>query len=350
MRPGFARPHYFTPMRNLLYTSAIATLLGGCTVDEPLQDLVDPGVPEWFPAMPLPDDGQLTRAKVELGRQLFYDPMLSRDSTISCASCHAQNLAFTDALPLSMGIYGALTLRNAPTLANLAWQPYMFMDAGVKNLEIQVEGPLFAHNEMDFTYFELNQRLARHPEYVRQIRDVFGTEPNAYAVTRAVAAFERTMVSGNSRFDRFYFNNELNALNESEKRGWEIFSSTEAKCLQCHQLPFFTDFSFRNIGLYESYADSGRARVTRLSEDNGKFKVPTLRNIELTAPYMHNGSLASLELVIDHYNGGLVPHANLDPLLANLNLNSQQKADLVAFLKSLTDEEFTVRGSLASPF
>lgn len=340
----------FQPMRNLISVVALLTLISSCSVDEPIKDLIDPAVPAWFPVMPLPDDGELTRAKVELGRQLFYDPILSRDSTISCATCHVQNRAFTDGKSLSVGIYGALTMRNAPTLANIAWQPYMFMDAGVKNLEIQVEGPLFAHNEMDFTYFELNHRLARHPEYVRQIHAVFGTEPNAYAVTRAIAAFERTMVSGNSRFDRFYFKNEPNALTEAEKRGWAIFSSTESKCLECHKLPFFTDFSFRNIGLYETYADSGRARVTRLSEDNGKFKVPTLRNVELTAPYMHDGSLPNLEAVIDHYTDGIRPHPNLDPLLHKLALGPQQRDDLIAFLKCLTDEPFTAKSSLSSPF
>jgi cytochrome c peroxidase len=299
--------------------------------------------------MPLPDDGALTEAKVELGRMLFYDPILSRDSTVSCASCHAQESAFADVTPMSAGANGLVTMRNSPTLANLAWQPYMFMDGGVMTMEIQVEGPLFAHNEMDFTFFELNQRLAVHPVYRDRIRAVFGREPDAYAITRAIAAFERTMVSGNSRFDRFYYMNQEDALTESEKRGWQIFSGPVGNCTACHSLPFFTDFSFRNIGLYEAYADSGRARVTRVSSDNGRFKVPTLRNVALTAPYMHDGSMPDLESVVEHFSSGVKDHPNLDPEVYSLHLTDQQKEDLVAFLGSLTDVGFIERENLGKP-
>lgn len=322
-------------------------------MDAPLEgsgpEMAHVDVPSWFPTIPLPVDGELTLAKVELGRKLFYDPILSRDSTLSCASCHIQGKAFTDGRTFSIGSGGLTTMRNAPTLANLAWQPNLFMDGGVPTLEQQVEGPLFAHNELDFSFFDLNERLARHAVYDKEISRVFGREPDAYSVTRAIAAFERTMVSGNSRFDRFYYQGDEDALSEAELRGWLIFNGSEGNCATCHALPFFTDFTFRNIGLYEAYADSGRARVTRISSDNGRFKVPTLRNVALTAPYMHDGSMPDLETVIEHFSDGVKPHPNLDTEAYNRHLTQQQKADLVAFLRTLTDEAFLVRESLSEP-
>ncbi len=306
-------------------------------------------VPPYFLPFALPADGELTEAKVALGRRLFYDPVLSRDSTISCASCHMQESAFTDGRAVSLGIDGRTTMRNAPTLANLAWQPYLFADGGVPSLEQQVEAPVFAHEEMDFSFSGINLRLSTDDSYVQEFEAAFGREPDAYAITRAIAAFERTMVSGNSRFDRFFYMNQEDALTESEKRGWQIFSGPVGNCTACHSLPFFTDFSFRNIGLYEAYADSGRARVTRVSSDNGRFKVPTLRNVALTAPYMHDGSMPDLESVVEHFSSGVKDHPNLDPEVYSLHLTDQQMADLVAFLGSLTDVGFIERENLGKP-
>jgi cytochrome c peroxidase len=308
----------------------------GCKEDCPVSYVLD--VPPWFPIMEIPFDNQLTQARIDLGRKLFYEPLLSLDSTVSCATCHLQENAFTDGLPISIGADGVLGMRNAPTLANIGYSPSFFDDGGVETLELQSQSPIFAVEEMNFSIAGFLDRIEDDGVYNSMFQQAYGREPDAFGITRAIACFERTIISGNSRFDQYYYQNDLSALSESEIRGMNLFLSTEAKCESCHQLPLFTNFEFENIGLYTTYADSGRARITHLTEDKGKFKVPTLRNVEVTSPYMHDGSMQSLEEVVEHFNAGGVAHVNQSVLVQPLALANQEQEDLVAFLKSLTDQ------------
>ena len=306
-------------------------------------------VPEWFPDMEIPSDNELTQARIDLGRKLFYEPLLSLDSSISCGSCHLQEKAFTDGLPISIGVEGADGLRNAPTLANIGLAPYFFHDGGVQTLELQSQQPIFSVEEMRFSIAGFLDRIENDAEYKNMFMEAYGRAPDAFGISRAIASFERTLISGNSRFDQYEYQGESDVFSDAEKRGRDLFFSDQTKCSTCHYPPLFTNYEFENVGLYQNYADSGRARISHLSGDNGKFKVPTLRNIELTAPYMHNGSLQSLEAVVDHFNSGGVAHANQSESVVPLQLTEQQKADLVAFLKTLTDITFITEQDISDP-
>lgn len=335
-------------MRNFLIILSIFLGLTSCQREE-----VEPtdfqNIPDWFPEMDIPSDNQLTQARIDLGRKLFYDTRLSRDNSISCGTCHKQELAFADERVIAQGIDNRLGLRNTPTLANIGYTDIMFADGGVITLELQSQSPIFEHTEFDYTIAEFIERIADDNEYQRMFQDAYGQEPAAFGISRAIAAFERTFISGNSRFDQYEYNGDENALSDSEKRGRDLFFSSELECVACHQPPLFTNFEFENIGLYETYADTGRERITQLFEDNGKFKVPTLRNIALTAPYMHNGSIATLQEVVEHFNSGGVNHPNKSEKIKPLNLSEQEKADLVDFLESLTDQQFIYNPDLAEP-
>lgn len=304
-------------------------------------------LPAGFTMPVIPSENALTEKRVELGKMLFFDPALSVDSTVSCASCHLQHFAFTDQKKLSMGVQGRLGIRNAPSLGNIAYHPYQFRDGGVPTLEQQVLAPINDKNEMNFSVPEVVERMLSNEEYVQLSRVAYNREPDAFVLTRALAAYQRTLITGNSRFDKFYFQNDSNALNDSEKRGWQLFSSGRVNCSACHSGFDFTDYSFRNIGLYEMYADTGRKRITLIDEDYGKFKVPSLRNVELTAPYMHDGSMATLEEVIEHFNSGGKNNQYKDALVQPLNLTSDEKQDLLNFLSSLTDVAFIENAEFA---
>ena len=331
----------------LLVWIAFGLMLSSCEKDEPIAYQLD--VPEWFPEMQIPAENQLTKSRIDLGRKLFYEPLLSLDSSISCATCHLQEKAFTDGIPISIGVDGALGLRNAPTLANIGFAPYFFHDGGVSTLELQSQQPIFSVVEMRFTIAGFLERIQDNEEYQLMFKQAYDREPDAFGISRAIASFERTFISGNSRFDQFEYQGLANALSEQEKRGRNLFFSDAAKCSSCHEPPLFTNYEFENVGLYLNYADSGRARISHLQADNGKFKVPTLRNIELSAPYMHDGSLESLEQVVEHFNSGGVGHPNQSDSIKPLYLSNQDKEDLVSFLKSLTDERFIANMSLSDP-
>lgn len=324
-----------------------AFLLSGCSKDPVVPYPLD--VPSWFPKMEIPAENQLTQARVDLGRKLFYEPLLSLDSSISCSSCHLQEKAFTDGRLLSLGVDDAIGMRNAPTLANIGFAPYFFHDGGVLTLELQSQQPIFSVDEMRFSIAGFLQRIANDQEYKRMFQEAYGREPDAFGITRAIASFERTLISGNSRFDQYEYQGISDALSASEIRGRELFFSSQAKCSSCHEPPLFTNYAFENIGLYLNYADSGRARISHLEEDKGKFKVPTLRNIELTGPYMHDGSFQTLQEVIEHFNTGGVGHPNQSEDVKPLNLTEEQKADLVAFLSTLTDQAFIIDQRLSDP-
>ncbi len=294
-------------------------------------------IPEGFPAFSIDEDKPITELRVELGKLLFFDPILSRDSSISCASCHKPELYFTDGLAISEGIENRIGFRNTPSLANLAYAPFLFSDGGTNNLELQVLAPIEDHNEMDFNVVEAAERLKSIEKYRNLALSAFNREPDPFVLTRSIAAFERTLFSGNSAYDKFTFQNNENALNEAQKRGLDLFFSEKAKCGNCHSGHLFTNFAFENIGLYQSYEDIGRQRITFDFADEGKFKVPSLRNVAKTAPYMHDGSFATLEAVVNHYNNGGAGHPFQSTLINPIGFTEQEKQDLIQFLEALTD-------------
>jgi cytochrome c peroxidase len=296
-------------------------------------------LPVGFPELPYPAENAPTALRVELGKQLFYDTRLSRDGNLSCASCHLPQNAFADPRPVSIGTDGRTGLRNSPTLTNVAWQPYLFMDGGVPNLELQVMHPLNDPLEFDLHIVDAASLLASDENYAQMSRSAYNRELDPYVIMRSIAAFERTLISGDSPYDRFLAG-DVNALSADAQAGKALFFSPETGCSDCHSGVFFTDFSFQNIGLYATYEDNGRQRVTSDPSDAGKFKVPTLRNVALTAPYMHDGSLPTLASVVAHFNLGGAQHLNQHPAVRPLNLNPEQQAQLVVFMEALTDETF----------
>lgn len=321
----------------------LLSVLTGCIkedkVDEDSPYYVD--LPAGFPSLPMPADNQLTVKRVELGKMLFFDPNLSIDSTVSCASCHFQQYAFSDDKALSSGVEGRTGFRNSPPLFNLAYHPYFFKDGGVPTLELQVLAPVQDVNEMDHPFPDLVERLAQNTEYQKMARIAYDREMDAFVITRALSAFERTLISGNSPYDKYHFQSNSGALSASEIRGMELFNSERLACSTCHSGFDFSDYAFKNNGLYETYpSDSGRMRVTLDPLDRGKFKTPSLRNVGVTAPYMHDGSLPTLEAVVEHYNSGGSSHPTKDERIKPLNLTQQEKNDLIEFLNALTDQTF----------
>lgn len=286
-----------------------------------------------FPNPEIPSDNQLTWDRIALGKKLFYDPILSIDRSVSCGSCHKQQNAFADNTPVSTGVENRMGTRNTLSLANVAYHDYFLREGSVPSLEMQILVPIQEHNEMGFNIVAASERLNLDSSYVQASMNAYNRIPDPYVITRAIASFERTMISSNSSFD-------TNNLNESEKRGKELFFSEELACANCHGTFLFTNQKIENNGLYEIYSDSGRYRLTQLNEDIGKFKTPTLRNIEFTGPYMHDGSMNTLEEVIEHYANGGKNHFNKSEQINGFFLSDSEKNDLIHFLKSLTDNEF----------
>lgn len=319
--------------------AAVILFASGCRKDEVIPSYVL-DIPTGFPEMEIPADNELTRERVELGKKLFFDKMLSSDYSVSCASCHLPEYGFSDPEQFSRGVGNATGFRNSVSLANVGYNTLFFRDGGSLSLELQIEAPLTSAEEMNMTYQEIMERLNNDATYPDLFMKAYNREPDPFSITRAIAAYERTLISGNSRYDKYFYQGNENALTESEKRGMELFNSSKTNCSQCHGGFNFTSFGFENNGLYEFYADSGRARITTLSTDAGKFKVPTLRNIAVTAPYMHDGSISTLEEVIAHYESGGKTHENKSQFITGFQLSSQEKTDLINFLNSLTDYDF----------
>lgn len=297
-------------------------------------------LPAGVPFPPIPSDRAVTLERVALGKQLFYDKRLSRNETISCGSCHLQSEGFADHHPISIGIDNRIGFRNSPTLINVAYHPYFFREGGNNSLESQVFGPIEDHREMDFSTIGIIERLKDDENIQTLSHQAFGKSLDNFVIVRALSAFERTLISANSKYDRFKYWGENEALTISEQRGMSLFFSTRLNCGSCHGGFDFSEYAIVNNGAFASFDDHGLARITADSSDIGKFKVPTLRNIELTAPYMHNGTYNSLEEVIERYNQGGFGHPNQSSLIQSLQLSEQEKSDLIAFLKSLTDWDF----------
>jgi len=314
-----------------------------CQKNEEVEPLYIPTlmeIPRGFPAVEFPQGNEFTKARWDLGKRLFYDVAMSLDSSINCASCHHQALAFSDNVAFSLGVDERLGTRNSPSLANVAYQPYLTREGGVPTLEMQVLVPIQEHNEFGFNIVLITERLKTDSTYIQMAQDAYGREVDAFVITRAIACFERSLLSGNSPYDQYQNYDKSSSLSKAEIRGMNLFFSEQTNCSKCHSDFNFTNYAFENNGLYEVYADEGRYRLTGDESDRALFKVPSLRNVELTAPYMHDGSLNTLEAVVEHYQSGGHNHSHKSDLIQPLNLLESEKSDLVQFLKSLTDETF----------
>lgn len=292
-----------------------------------------------------PEDNPYSADKVELGRLLYFDKRVSSDNSVACASCHATEKAFTDGAPFSTGIGGQKGGRSAPTVINRAYSTAQFWDGRAPTLEAQAIGPIANPIEMtsDKTADEAHEATAKRlraiPGYVTRFEKVFGPGSlNIGTIAKAIATFERTVLSGNAPYDKYVEGNKT-AMSESQVRGMKVFFN-KAACDSCHIGFNFTDGSYENIGIGmdKPKPDLGRFEVSKREEDKGAFKTPTLREIEHTGPYMHDGSLKTLEEVVEHYNKGGIKNQWLDQRIKPLNLTDQDKKDLVAFLKSLSGE------------
>lgn len=295
-----------------------------------------------FPLMPVPADNPTTTEGVTLGKKLFFDQRLSGDNSISCASCHQPEFSFSDGgEAVSKGVGGALGNRNTPALINLAWRTHLFHDGRASSLEEQAFGPITNPIEMNESFPNLISELAVDPDYPDLFAAAFKNGSiNQENIENALAQYQRLLVSNNAKYDKVLAGEA--SFTNAEKAGFNLFFSEKTECFHCHGTILLTNQGFNNIGLDIAYEDKGRAVVSGLSRDNGKFIPPTLRNIALTAPYMHDGRFATLEEVIDFYNSDIENHANLDPVVArNMNLTDEEKDQLLAFLNTLTDTVFT---------
>ncbi|MDX2191210.1 MAG: cytochrome c peroxidase [Bacteroidota bacterium] len=315
----------------------------------------------------IPDSNKLTVEGVKLGRKLFYDKRLSKDNTISCGSCHKQQFAFTDDNQLSKGVGGKLGLRNSMSLTNLIWQKSLFWDGRVVGLEEQVMHPIRDTLEMAMSIPQLCDKLQGISEYPALFKGAFGSDRiTPPLIMKAIAQFERTLISSNSKYDR-YLTNGSKEFSKKELLGFILFNTHPVpeqnirggNCGDCHGGNLQQSLDFENNGLDAIFKDVGRGRVTRNMSDNGKFKVPSLRNIALTAPYMHDGRFKTLEEVLDHYNEHVVSSNTLSPLIAvasnidgsapKLGLTKDEKLAILAFLHTLTDSTFIMNPEFSDP-
>ncbi len=298
-------------------------------------------IPPGFPAPVYKfTDNAVTNERFALGRKLFYDEILSRNNTISCGSCHLQAGAFSHIdHKISHGIDDLEGIRNSPPIYNLAWHSNFFWDGGVNHIELQPINPIQNPVEMDETLGNAVLKLRASAEYRKLFEQAYGSDSiTSQMMLRALAQFMAVMVSADSDYDK-YMRGETSLFDAGELNGLSLFRQ---KCASCHTEPLFTDLGFRNNGLDSVFtSDPGRSGITLDPADDGKFKVPSLRNVEVTFPYMHDGSIKTLEKVLDHYSSGVKNSPTLDPLLAGgIPLTPQEKTDLVKFLKSLTDHTF----------
>ena len=368
VKEGYESADYRTQSRSLLDRRGLAQDLIRFALDPPLG----------LPPVPVPADNPLTRKKIELGRKLFFDRRLSINDTLSCATCHIPEQGFTNnELRTPVGVEGRSVLRNSPTLYNVAYQEHLFLDGREISLENQVWQPMTARNEMAAPSIGyVIRKLERMRDYEGLFEQAFdGRGPNVLTIGQALASYQRTLLAADSPFDQWYFGGRADAVDESVKRGFALFSG-KAQCIVCHQVQddhaLFVDHRFHNTGL--GYADSvtankpestrvqlapgvfatlsraaidavtqqrlpndlGLYRITENPGDRWKFRTQTLRNVSMTAPYMHNGRFDTLREVIDFYDRGGVPNELLSPLIRPLHLTEPEKQDLEAFLHSLT--------------
>ena len=315
-------------------------------------------IPSHFPAMSIPADNPMTEEGVYLGRMLFYEKALSLDYSISCGTCHAPANSFADNQAVSQGVNGTMGTRNAMALINLGWQQFFFWDGRAATLEEQILQPVPNPVEMHLSWKNAITRLKANQEYRNQFYKAFGVvDFDSIHVAKALAQFLRTMISGEAKYDVMYkYANSIpltaaetaikNTVTPEEWAGFDLFKDLNgADCFHCHNGTLMQVQKFSNNGLDASFTDLGRGEITGSALDNGKFKVPTLRNIVFSAPYMHDGRFNTLDEVIDHYSTGVVNSSTIDPLMefaaqGGVNLSTEQKQYLKAFLLTLTDSNF----------
>lgn len=298
-----------------------------------------------FEKMKIPEDNPFTIDKVELGRQLFFDKRLSINNSVSCATCHLPQFAFTDRKTTSRGVYRRKVDRNSPSLLNSGFLNTVMFDGLLTSLEMQVLVPIQEHKEMGMDIKVLMKKMKAIPTYKKEAKSIFNRDFDPFVLTRSIAAFERTLLSTNSRFDQYYYGKVESKLTASEKRGWKLFSE-QLYCIECHTEPLFSNGKIENNGLYADYTgktDKGRFRLGQDSSEIGFFKIPSLRNIELTYPYMHDGSIKSIDDVIDFYSQGGNQNNLQSKIIQRFQLSKSEKNDLIAFLISLTDTTYLVR-------
>jgi cytochrome c peroxidase len=289
----------------------------------------------------VPADNPLTAEKVELGKQLYFDKRLSRDDTISCASCHDPKKGWSNGEAFATGVRGQVGGRSAPTIINAAYSDLQFWDGRALALEGQALGPIQNPIEMDMSLDEVVAKLNKIEGYRAAFRKIFNTDVTADGMAKAIASFERICLSGDAPYDRFRAGDKT-ALSESAQRGMKVFFG-KGQCSSCHTGHSFSDFSFHNIGvgLEKEKHDPGRHEVTKVLGDKGSFKTPTLREISRSAPYMHDGRFKKLEEVVDYYDKGGFNNPQLDEAIFPLKLTTTEKADLVKFLtEGLTSESY----------
>lgn len=333
-------------MKNFLFIISCVILLSSCSVDpeikpiieaDDIKEIVPPG---WPQPVYTYSTNILTVDGFNLGRTLFYDPILSLDNTISCGSCHQQFAAFSHSgHDVSHGIYGLLGTRNAPALQNLNWNTTFMHDGGILNIEVMPLGPITNPVEMNESMTNVISKLSASGKYKQLFTKAFGDDlVNSQRIFRAIAQFMGTMYSYNSKYDMVKLGKDN--FTAQEQNGYDLFVQ---KCSSCHTEPLFTDYQFRNNGLSVNvaYHDSGRAHITGNASDRYKFKTPSLRNIEKSGPYMHDGRFTTLDQCLEHYNSGIVSSPTLETQLqSGISLSSQNKADIIAFLKTLTDTKY----------
>jgi cytochrome c peroxidase len=324
----------------------IAVLTCSCSGPRVVGTPVAIEAPLGLPAVLIPPDNPPTAESIALGRKLFYDARLSGDDTISCATCHNPQLSFTDALAGSKGIGKKIGRRNAPTILNSAYYSTFFWDGRAASLEQQAGAPIANPIEMGQSHELSIKKFEKIPEYKKDFEHVFG--PGALTIAKiemAIASFERTVLSGDSPFDRYLYRDDKTAMSEAAIRGLEVFKDkNRGNCVTCHvieeKFALFTDGKFHNLGAGTNtkgeLTDLGRYEVTKVEADKGAFRTPGLRNVAMTGPYMHDGSLKTLKEVVDFYEGGGTSNAQLDKEIKELKLSGQERADVVAFLESLT--------------
>ncbi|HZG01732.1 MAG TPA: cytochrome c peroxidase [Chitinophagales bacterium] len=353
-------------VRAFFFFALFAGVVGfatGCSVDPSLEPdpedaphshPFDLNVKPGLPPMPIPANNSLTVEGVALGRKLFYDPILSGDNTMSCGTCHKQSFAFTDStLQLSTGIDGLVGTRNTMPLFNLGWQKKFFWDGGAASLEDQAIAPIENPVEMHESLVNCIAELQAHAEYPALFEQAFGSSTiTTPMLMKAIAQFERTMVSDNSKYDQYL--RGQSQLTSQELNGLSLYvDEGKGDCVHCHTLgSTFSDFEFRNNGLDSIPVDEGRYLITLNDLDKGKFKTPSLRNVEVTAPYMHDGRFSTLEEVLHHYNSDFHVTTLTDPVLQVMpknRMSQQEMDDVIAFLKTLTDHDFLTNPAFAKP-
>jgi cytochrome c peroxidase len=328
----------------------LSLLATGCQSGEPGSLAVTPvseagaagpmKIPLGLPALTVPEKNPITTEKVELGRMLYFDPRLSRNGKISCATCHDPKDGWAEHEPTSTGIGGQKGGRNAPTVINAAYATAQFWDGRALSLEEQALGPIQNPIEMGHQLPAMLQDLSKVPGYRERFKKVFGSEITKEGVAQAIAAFERTVLSGNSPYDRFKAG-ESNALSDAQKRGMEVFDN--AGCSTCHAPPLFSTYEYYNagVGMHRDKPDEGRKDVTKRQIDRGRFRVPSLREVAKTAPYFHDGSAATLDDAVALMAAGGKDNSNLSPMLKGIReskLGAQDRKDLVEFLKALSGD------------